>query len=381
MQDETQNPGANDGATQEPNNAPDPGVAANPGGSEGFGRDLPEDGLTVTPTDQGGSPFSGVAETGSSTGDGGSLDDDQATLNHSTERPMQDEAQTQFVQAAGDGEIEMPVDQVGAAGDGKIEMPPEWAGDPWADSPGETTGYEVPQTFIDPDERDWFYQRQDLKDIEQLDTYEELAAEREAADWEHYDIVQESEDRQRGEAIEDAAKDLGEGVGSFVKGIPIVGDDAGDALGDVGDVVEDAVDNMEGPASRLEDSNVGQLYKHANPDPDAVASLKSYENLDTYEELEADYKTTLFLRDSELIKKYESQQREAIEDAAEDLGEGVGDFVKDIPIVGDTLGDAAEDVVDHMDDDPVAQTFKNLPFTGDDLEDGVDNSEAPGDPW
>ena len=115
-------------AAQEPNNAPDP-VAASPeelgqdapaadpwgdaaklGGSEGLGQEQPSgEGPTAAPTEQGGSPFFGVDETGPPAGD--VFDHEQAT--------------------AEGVEIEMPPDYVGQAsvdaGGGEIEIPPDAA--------------------------------------------------------------------------------------------------------------------------------------------------------------------------------------------------------------------------------------------------------------
>jgi hypothetical protein len=69
MQDETQTPSGY-AATQEPNSAPDPGAAANLEGSEGLGQEQPWGERPVAaPSDQGGSPFLGVDETGPPTGD------------------------------------------------------------------------------------------------------------------------------------------------------------------------------------------------------------------------------------------------------------------------------------------------------------------------
>ena len=96
-------------AAQEPNDAPDPwGDAAKLGGSEGLGQEQPSgEGPTAAPTEQGGSPFFGVDETGPPAGD--VFDHEQAT--------------------AEGVEIEMPPDYVGQAGADaggvETEMPPD----------------------------------------------------------------------------------------------------------------------------------------------------------------------------------------------------------------------------------------------------------------
>ena len=66
--------------------------------------------------------------------------------------------------------------------------------------------------------------------------------------WVNVDFVaNQQKNQQKVEALGDAAEDVGESTVDFVEGIPLVGDDIGDALSDGYDVVEDVVDHADDP--------------------------------------------------------------------------------------------------------------------------------------
>jgi hypothetical protein len=221
MQDETQTPGA----AQEPNNAPDPGAAANPGGSEGLGRDPSGEVPAAAPTDQGGSPFEPAASVGGAAVGAGAVGEAGGP--------------GQTIEDAGETILDPPGD-AGAAGDvpfGGAFDPVGEAIEHVAEAPGlgEVFGRvagDVEATAAD-----------ETTEFTRLD--ENLGYDSGGDIWVNLDYL---ENQAKVEALGDAAEDVGESTVDFVGGIPIIGDDIGDALREGYDVVEDVVDHADDPA-------------------------------------------------------------------------------------------------------------------------------------
>ena len=259
---------------------------------------------------------------------------------------------------------------------GQFDMPPpDGAGeDPWAGEDLTPT----PQPVL-PDRE--YYDKIPIKEIPQLDTYDELATQWNAVGDESVDRFEERWEREQAEEKIEDLRDIAE----TSKDIPVVGDALGGAA-------EQAAGELAAEVERppVDLSNMNEVYKEGvTPNPDVVAKVRTHEHLDTYEELETQYKQQLWARDQELGKEYESQQLEAVEDAVGDVGDAAADFVKDHPALGDVLQGAVEQAEieansEMLPPDSAEQagavgghTFQNLPFVGDQLEDGVDNIEDP----
>ncbi len=196
---------------------------------------------------------------------------------------------------------------------GQFEMPPV-GGDPW--DAGNAGGQAVPEPPYMYSEE--FYKDIDLKGM----NYEDMATQ----NWKVKEEIHNN-------SLEQDHKRLSEAAG-------------------------DDVDQKDGPGFDINASNFQNVWtdsarpmQFGHTDPNAVAYYKSAEGTDTREELEANFKDNLHTRDQQLFEKHQTHQREALGDAAEDVGEGLGGFVEQIPFVGD----AAEDVVDHVVDEAEMQ--------------------------
>ncbi len=224
--------------------------------------------------------------------------------------------------------------------DDENETSPDSAADPWA-AGEDLTPAEVPLT--PPRE---FYENIPIKEIPELDTYEELATQWDAVGRESSDLTMERAERAHADYFEKQAEDLRD-MGEDVKDTPIVGDALAGAY-------EQAAEELEAETQRppVDLSTMNEVYKDGvTPDPQIADKVRGHfeghegpgqGQPDTYEHLEADYKDALWARDQELMKNYESQQREAVEDAVEDVGEAAAGSVEDHPLLGDVMQSIAE---------------------------------------
>jgi len=179
-------------------------------------------------------------------------------------------------------------------------------------------------------------------------------------------IVEAHEKKQAFDALEDTAEDVGEAVAHSVENIPFIGD----PLSDVGDGIEDVVDQIDkpvvDPGSFVRDNLGEEPTIPSAEDVEQINDLVWHEQT-TQEELVELYKLPADVYNQQMQEIYEEQMADALGDTAEDVGEAVTDSVKHLPFIGETLGDTlegagdfVEDVVDHM-NDPVVDPWEVSP--------------------
>ena len=242
---------------------------------------------------------------------------------------------------------------------GQFEMPPpDGAGeDPW-DAVDLTP---TPQPPLFPPRA--FYDGIPIKVTPGLDTYEGLAT--------HLDAVEKDANHlwmQRGRR-EVEREELKKTIDIYRERVELTkGTESGDIL-------ERDLKNFEEslykpPEAGLYSSNFEISIEGLTPDPDVVAKYRRDPDYDTYEKLEAAYKQTLWERDREYMKDYESWQKDVFEYAVEDAGEAAADFVKDHPALGDVL-QGANAAGDGETPFPI-NFFEDMPGVGDHVKDAKD---------